>query len=93
MCLAGYVPRMTFKFGDTYKRECDDCIDEFLTNRETHQSKQEELQRQTSSYPRLTAICHDPVVRDSLNMYRDTHPPQPILMGKNLHLLKILLLL
>lgn len=25
----GYIPRWAFKFGNTYKRECDGCLDEF----------------------------------------------------------------
>jgi hypothetical protein len=72
---------MTFKFGDTYKRKADDCIDEFLTNRENYNGKMSELNNQTAALPRLTAISYDPEVRDRLNMYRDTHPLQPILMG------------
>lgn len=76
----GYVPRMTFKFGETYKRKADACIDEFLTNRDNYNAKIAELNNQTAAHPRLTAISYDPEVRDRLNLYRDTHPLQPILM-------------
>lgn len=76
----GYMPRMTFKFGDTYKRKADSCIDEFIINRDNYNSKIVELNNQTAAHPRLTAISYDPEVRDRLNMYRDTHPLQPILM-------------
>ncbi|KAL8561176.1 hypothetical protein ACOMHN_029247 [Nucella lapillus] len=76
----GYMPRMTFKFGDTYKRNSDRCIDEFTSNRDVYGAKVAALGYQTASHPRLTAISHDPAVRDHLNRYRDTHPTQPILM-------------
>jgi len=28
---AGYIPRWPFKFGSSFKRECDECLDEFGT--------------------------------------------------------------
>eukprot|EP00916_Digyalum_oweni_P024461 GHVL01040417.1.p1 GENE.GHVL01040417.1~~GHVL01040417.1.p1 ORF type:complete len:185 (-),score=10.54 GHVL01040417.1:404-958(-) len=77
----GYMPRLPFRFGDTYKRNSDKCIDEFTINRDNYNCKIAELNQQTAGHPRLTSISHDPVVRDKLNLYRDTHPPQPILMG------------
>lgn len=76
----GYVPRMPFKFGNTYKVKCDGCIDEFKTNHDNHGAKMDELRRQVASHPRLTAISYDPHVRDLLNLYRDTHPQQPHLL-------------
>ncbi|KAK3576058.1 hypothetical protein CHS0354_018327 [Potamilus streckersoni] len=76
----GYIPRMTFRFGGTYKNDCDSCLGEFLTTRKVNDMKTVDLKQQISSYPRLTAISYDPEVRDKLNMYRDTHPSKPILM-------------
>lgn len=80
--LTGYIPRMTFKFGGTYKDDCDICIDEYMTNRQTHDLRQTDLKRQVSSVPRLTSISHDPIVKEKLDRYRDTHPSRPLLMGK-----------
>lgn len=84
----GYMPRMTFKFGDTYKRNSDRCIDEFTTNRDNYSVKMSALNQQTAAHPRLTAISYDPSVRDHLNRYRDTHPTQPILMDDKRGLLE-----
>ncbi|ESO92829.1 hypothetical protein LOTGIDRAFT_150295 [Lottia gigantea] len=69
----GYIPRMPFKFGGTYKEDCDSCIDEFMSSTQTHDLKLQDLKRQMRSYPRLTAISYDPDVRDKLNKYRDDH--------------------
>uniref|UniRef100_A0A0B6YVV5 Protein FAM166B n=1 Tax=Arion vulgaris TaxID=1028688 RepID=A0A0B6YVV5_9EUPU len=69
----GYVPRLMFRYGGTYRHDCDHSIDNFLTNRETYAGKQDELFRHTQSNPRLTAISYDPEVRDKINRYRDTH--------------------
>ncbi|XP_045202617.1 protein FAM166B-like isoform X2 [Mercenaria mercenaria] len=76
----GYIPRMTFKFGGTYKEDCDVCIDEYMTNRSNHDQRQRDLFRQVSSIPRLTATSHDPSVKEKLDRYRDTHPSRPLLM-------------
>lgn len=76
----GYIPRMTFKFGGTYKEDCDVCIDEYMTNRTNHDQRQRDLTRQVSCIPRLTAVSHDPSVKEKLNRYRDTHPSRPLLM-------------
>ncbi|KAL4218967.1 hypothetical protein ACF0H5_021553 [Mactra antiquata] len=76
----GYIPRMTFKFGGTYKKDCDVCIDEYMTNRENHDLRQYDLRRQVTAIPRMTAISHDPAVKEHLDRYRDTHPTRPLLM-------------
>ncbi|XP_052790406.1 uncharacterized protein C10orf82 homolog [Mya arenaria] len=76
----GYIPRMTFKFGGTYKTECDNCIDEYMTNRQNHDLRQGDLRRSVTMVPRLTAVSHDPTVKETLDRYRDTHPTRPMLM-------------
>ena len=73
---------MTFKFGGTYKEDCDVCIDEYMTNRSNHDQRHRDLTRQVSAVPRLTAVSHDPSVKEKLDRYRDTHPSRPLLMGK-----------
>jgi len=73
---------MTFKFGGTYKDDCDVCIDDYMTNRQNHNLRHNDLRRQVTMVPRLTAISHDPVVKEQLDRYRDTHPSRPMLMGK-----------
>ncbi|XP_052222587.1 uncharacterized protein C10orf82-like [Dreissena polymorpha] len=78
--IAGYIPRMTFRFGGTYKTDCDLSIDEYMTNRTTHDLRQGDLRRSVTMVPRLTATSHDPQVRDQLDRYRDTHPTRPMLM-------------
>ena len=72
---------MTFKFGGTYKADCDVCIDEYMTNRQTHDQRQYDLKQQVNSVPKLTAIAHNPEVKEKLDRYRDTHPTRPLLMG------------
>lgn len=76
----GYIPRMPFKFGGTYKDDCDVCIDEYMTNTQNQEFKIRDLKQQVNSVPRLTAISHDPHVKEYLDRYRDTHPNRPMLM-------------
>jgi hypothetical protein len=75
----GYVPRSPFKFGDTYKIGCDYCIDEHITNLNKRQEYEVELYKSART-PRLNPLAQDPIVRDHLNTYRDTHPARPILL-------------
>jgi hypothetical protein len=68
---AGYVPRWPFKFGRTYKEECDLCLEEFLNAcRQTNQLENE-TRALSRSQPSLRAISGDPAVRDKLNSYGD----------------------
>lgn len=67
----GYVPRWPFKFGRTYKEECDLCLEEFLNAcRQTNQLENE-TRALSRSQPSLRAISGDPAVRDKLNSYGD----------------------
>lgn len=76
----GYIPRRTFKFGGTYKNECDVSIDEHLTNFKRQCSKSADFQHSIATSRQHDALRYDPEVRDHLNTYRDTHPHRPILM-------------
>lgn len=76
----GYIPRMPFKFGDTYKVDCDYCIDDHMTNMSKYRGKEDELRRSTKAFPNLQSQAGDPGVRDHLNTYRDTHPSRSIMM-------------
>ncbi|XP_055897509.1 uncharacterized protein C10orf82-like [Biomphalaria glabrata] len=76
----GYVPRLMFRFGGTYRHDCDLSIDNFITNRDSYAAKQEEVLRHTNANPKLTPISHDPLVRDKLNSYRDSHPNEATTM-------------
>lgn len=76
----GYIPRWPFKFGGTYKEDCDVCIDEHLTNFKGHVTKQNSLRQTTRAFPQLQPVATDPGVRDHLNTYRDTHPNRPLMM-------------
>jgi len=77
----GYVPRLMFRYGGTYKHDCDLSIDNFITARDGHANKQAELARHTKATPPLTAVSYDPAVRDRLNRYRDTHPTPATLVA------------
>ena len=78
----GYVPSLVFKFGSTYKKECDLSIDDHITERKKKAFKTEDIRRQMLSYPKLTAISCDPLVRDTLNHYSDTHPMRSTFIGE-----------
>lgn len=77
----GYIPRMPFKFGDTYKVDCDYCIDDHLSNVGKYRAKEGELRSSFRSQNPLSPQAKDPDVKDHLNTYRDTHPSRPVMMA------------
>ena len=46
--VSGYIPRIPFKFGGTYKNDCDVCIDEHMTNYQNQEFKMRDLKQQVS---------------------------------------------
>ena len=82
VCLAGYIPRMSFRYGGTYKEDCDACIGEHVGNMDRYTMKDTDLNRTVRGNPRLMSLQGDPTIKNHLNTYRDTHPERPLLMGK-----------
>lgn len=76
----GYIPRMPFKFGDTYKVDCDYCMDDHMSNMKKYSSKEDELRRSVKAFPKLQSLAEDPALKNHLNTYRDTQPGRPIMM-------------
>ncbi|XP_071946959.1 ciliary microtubule inner protein 2B-like [Antedon mediterranea] len=76
----GYIPRMPFKFGNTYKEDCDVCIDDFFNNTRNHDQKIGTLKKSVSLGHRLQPVTSDKVVIRSLNQYRDRNPTGKILL-------------
>jgi hypothetical protein len=68
---SGYVPRWPFKFGRTYREECDLCLEEFLANYGQTMKWSDETKVLSKSQPNLNAISSDPTVRDHLNSFSD----------------------
>ena len=70
-CTAGYVPRWPFKFGKTYREECDICLAEFMSGQQEQKLKQREVQSMTRSLPSLRPVSGDvsSLVRDRLNSF------------------------
>ena len=69
--ISGYIPRRSFKFGASYKVSCDDCIDQFMTMRDTTDLKHNNLVKSARAYPRLEPIDTPDNIRDKLNSYTD----------------------
>lgn len=77
----GYIPRRPFKFGNTYKEDCDVCIDQHMSNYNYHRFKMEDLHGQVRAAHELQATEKDPYVKNVLDKYRDTHPTRSILLA------------
>lgn len=67
----GYIPRWPFKFGNTYKEECDVCLDEHISDLKRQSAKEDNMRQSFRSFPRLQPIRSDPEVKDHLNTFSD----------------------
>jgi hypothetical protein len=76
----GYIPRMPFKFGNTYKEDCDVCIDDFMRNTREHDTKVHTLRRAQTKIEPLRPMASEKTVISHLNQYRDRHPTSKILL-------------
>lgn len=80
--ISGYIPRSPFKFGNTYKEDCDFNIDQHLSMYKYHDYKMRDLQNHVKTASQLHPVSRDPHVKNVLDKYRDTHPTRSILLGK-----------
>ncbi|XP_054765444.2 ciliary microtubule inner protein 2B-like [Lytechinus pictus] len=78
----GYIPRMPFKFGNTYKEDCDVCIDDFLHNTKEHDAKIKNLKHTVVQARPLHPKTDEKVVIKALNFYRDQNPGKVLLDDK-----------
>jgi len=69
--MTGYVPRWPFKFGKTYREECDVCLSDFLAAQNQLQQSEQQAQSMSRSLPSLCPVGTDDQVRDHLNNFRD----------------------
>jgi hypothetical protein len=76
----GYIPRMPFKFGNTYKEDCDVCIDDFMRNTKEHDTKVHTLRKAQTQIKPLRPMADEGAVINRLNQYRDRHPTSKILL-------------
>lgn len=67
----GYIPRWPFKFGNTYRVECDVCLNEHFGNLSKQSAKEDETRKSFRSFPHLQSISQDPEVKNHLNTFAD----------------------
>jgi len=67
----GYVPRRPFIFGGTYRAECEDCVEEFLTTKQEKTGEKNRLETVVKSYPKLHPITKPELVVKKLNHLKD----------------------
>ena len=72
--IKGYIPSRKFEFADTYKVECDYCIDNFIGSKQEKLNKNSNLMNTVSSQPRMNTIASSDEVRNVLDNFVNTHP-------------------
>jgi hypothetical protein len=80
----GYIPSRKFQFSDTYRRECDQCIDNYMSAREVKSSKTNTLVKDVHNTSSLRPIAPSNEVKAYTDHYRDLHPNKVYLQSKYL---------
>jgi hypothetical protein len=70
----GYIPSRKFHFSDTYRVECDTCIDDFVKNKSDKMSKDSSITQYVSSQNKHVAIASGKEIKSNLDHYNDFHP-------------------
>jgi hypothetical protein len=77
----GYVPCHLYKFGGTYRHECNECVAEVVDKYQHYDRGQAEFFNQAKSVAPLAAQHFDPGVRDHLNKWTDRKQRELVLQG------------
>ena len=80
--VAGYVPRRLYRYGGTYKEDCDDCIDEHISNVSLHQRKMGSLRATVQANGRLAPMRDRRDTKSQLSLIHSRLANQPFLRGQ-----------
>lgn len=79
----GYVPCRLYKFGATYRHECNDCVGDLVDKYQHYDSRQKEFFTQAKAVAPLATQHFDPGVRDHLNKWVDRKQREMVLQGSH----------
>ncbi|CAF0727319.1 unnamed protein product [Brachionus calyciflorus] len=67
----GYIPSRKFHFSDSYKVECDSCIDNFLTEKNSKLKKDSDILNYVHSQPKYTPIAGEQDLKEKIALKTD----------------------
>lgn len=70
----GYIPSRKFHFGETYKNECDVCIDDYMTKSDSLTTARKSLIGKVHTYNPHKAVASDAEAKSYMDLYRDINP-------------------
>ena len=70
----GYIPSRKFHFGETYKNECDVCIDDYMTKSDSLATTRKDLMGKVRSYNAHKSVTSDGEAKSYMDLYRDLNP-------------------
>ncbi len=79
----GYIPSRKFNFSNTYRKECDHCIDDLITNKNEKFKKESMIQEQVKNTPKHTAIATGAELKKEMDNFRDSSMQLKLLKSKN----------
>jgi len=70
----GYIPSRKFHFGETYKNECDVCIDDYMSKSDYITTSRKGLMGKVHSYNPHKPVASDSEAKKYTDLYRDLSP-------------------
>lgn len=68
----GYIPSRKFNYSNTYRVECDHCIDDLVTNRNQKVRKEKDILDTVHSNPKHTLITTGSELKKELDNFKDS---------------------
>ncbi len=68
----GYIPSRKFNFSNTYRVECDNCIDDQLTNNKLKSHKENDILHKVKSAPKHVSITTGAELKREIDNFKDS---------------------
>lgn len=92
--LKGYIPSRKFNFSNTYRVECDNCVDDQITNKNQKFHKECDIIDQVRSTKKHTPISTSSELKREMDNFKDSSLQYKLLKSSfSMYLLRIIFLL
>lgn len=68
----GYIPSRKFHFSNTYRVECDNCVDDLVTNKREKTQKENDILNRVKSTPKHTLISTGSELKREMDNFKDS---------------------
>lgn len=79
----GYIPSRKFNFSNTYRVECDNCVDDQITNNKTKMKKEGDIMNTVRAAQKHNNISTASELKREMDNFKDSHMQFKLLKSKH----------